>query len=110
MGAIQRSVDKEYSSSDDSRARSWLSWNVVVVLVAGTVYLFANLVPFFTDLVDLLGASCTPMSCWLLPLLIFIRWYKDAPANDRVHVGVLEWVLIVVEISLALVLVIFGTY
>jgi len=108
--AVQKVVDAEYSSPDDKRPRTWLSWNVMVVLVVGAVYLLANIVPFFTDLVDLLGASATPISCWLIPILLFVRWYKNTPANARTTVGPLEWALIALEVTLALVLMVFGTF
>ena len=33
----------------------------------------ANIVPFFGAAVDLLGASVTPISCWLIPLVCYMR-------------------------------------
>jgi len=107
--AILRNVKEDYANPDDPRKRSLAAWNGVVIPTLAAAWLLANLVPFFGDAVDLLGASFTPLSCWLIPIAMFIRYYYDA-GEDRPHVGVFEWIAILAEVSLALVLMFLGTY
>lgn len=101
-------MDVNYSKSSDQRIRSWLGW---VTTVAGTLavsWVLANLVPFFGDAVDLLGASVTPLSCWVIPIAMFVRHWYDS-GEKRPHVSVLEWLVIALEVVLSLVLMVFGT-
>lgn len=88
----------------------WLSWNAVVLSLMALSYLFANLVPFFGDLVDLLGASCTPMSCWIMPIILYCRWYADGAGKTGIKTSRLEWAIMAAEMLLAIVLTVFGTY
>ncbi|CAK9064730.1 unnamed protein product, partial [Durusdinium trenchii] len=67
----------------------------------------ANLVPFFGAAVDFLGASVTPISCWLIPLLLYMRMCWDFP-EEAEKSWTLEWILIALECLLALILVVFG--
>jgi len=107
-GAVQRAIDREYSDSGDRRWRSWLSWDAIVLVVLLSAWLMANLVPFFADAVGLLGASLTPLSCFVIPILMFMRWYADAGIK-RPHVSGLEWALMFCELALAVALILFGT-
>lgn len=107
--AILKNIKEDYSNPDDPRKRSLAAWNGVVLPTLAAAWLLANLVPFFGDAVDLLGASFTPLSCWLSPILIYFRYLWDA-GEDRPHVSVFEWIVILLEISLALVLMFLGTY
>jgi len=108
--AILKSIAEEYSNPDDPRKRSLAAHNAVVIPTLAATWLLANLVPFFGDAVDLLGASFTPLSCWVVPLLMFFRHYYDCQPEDRPKVGFLEWVLIAGEMALALTLMFLGTY
>merc|ERR1712039_800493 len=99
----------KYASPDDQRKRSMAAWNAVVIPTLFGAWLFANLVPFFGDAVDLLGASFTPLSCWVLPIVMFVRYHWDADDDDRVHVSFLEWTCIAGEMALGLILMVLGT-
>ncbi|CAE8639134.1 unnamed protein product [Polarella glacialis] len=107
-GSLQRFFDPAYASPTDTRKRSWLSWNVVVISTAICAWLFANLIPFFTEAVDLVGASVTPLSCWIIPIGMYLRCSWDCE-DDKLRIGFFEGVLLVIEIALALVLMIFGS-
>jgi len=99
---------EEWSNPEDSRKRSLAAWNGVVISCLVAAWLLANLVPFFGDAVDLLGASFTPLSCWVIPILMFIRYYMDA--EEKPHVSVFEWSCVCCEMVLALILMFLGTY
>jgi len=105
--AILNLAKPKYANPDDPRKRSLAAWNGVVIPTLIAAWLLANLVPFFGDFVDLLGASFTPLSCWVIPILMFLRYYWDA--EEKPSVSIFEWLLIVIEMSLASVLMILGT-
>ncbi|CAE8621643.1 unnamed protein product, partial [Polarella glacialis] len=106
--SLQRLFDGAYASPTDARARSWVSWNAVVISTVACAWLFANLIPFFTEAVDLVGASVCPLSCWIIPIGMYLRCSWDAE-DEKLRIGFLEGVLLVVELALALILMIFGT-
>jgi len=108
--AVHRVADRDFSSSQDTRTRSRMGWCTSVLFIAALAYLTANVVPFFSDAVDLLGASVTPLSCWILPIAMFARYYYDTEPEHRPNVSTLEWVIMAGEMLLAVTLVIFGTY
>lgn len=108
-GAVQRSLDREHAGADDKSWRSRASWALVTACVLGSAWFLANLVPFFGDAVDLLGASFTPLSCWVLPIVMFLRHRKDL-GKEVYPVATAEWVLICCELALAAVLMVWGTY
>jgi len=106
-GFIHQKLDaKNYNGSS---CRSWIGWNAIIVLVMAFAWLFANVVPFFGDLVDLLGASLTPLVCFVIPIVLYVRWYFSG-GKEGASVSVAEWVLISVEITLACALMVFGTF
>eukprot|EP00928_Gymnodinium_smaydae_P033110 TRINITY_DN23809_c1_g2_i1.p1 TRINITY_DN23809_c1_g2~~TRINITY_DN23809_c1_g2_i1.p1 ORF type:complete len:494 (-),score=63.24 TRINITY_DN23809_c1_g2_i1:106-1587(-) len=106
--SCHRLADREFSHASDGRPRSWIGWVIIVVSVMGVSYTFANVVPFFGDAVDLLGASVTPICCFVIPILMFIRFYADA-GEDAPDVSTMEWIVIALELLLAFILIVFGT-
>jgi len=107
--AILTKAKEKYADPDDQRKRSLLAWNVAVIGTLFSAWLFANLVPFFGDAVNLLGASFTPLSCWVMPLLMFLRYYIDAEGEERPRVTIFEWLIMAAEMALGLVLMVLGT-
>eukprot|EP00928_Gymnodinium_smaydae_P088997 TRINITY_DN73012_c0_g1_i1.p1 TRINITY_DN73012_c0_g1~~TRINITY_DN73012_c0_g1_i1.p1 ORF type:complete len:503 (-),score=101.81 TRINITY_DN73012_c0_g1_i1:331-1761(-) len=105
--SIHKAVDKKYAKSSNNSLRSWSGWVALVFLVLAVAWLFANLVPFFGDMVDLLGASLTPLSCWVIPICMYLRYYVDA--EKKPHISTFEWVVLALEVLLALILMVFGT-
>jgi len=106
---FQTQLDGEYADSNDKRCRSWASWSVFVTLAFAAAYVLANLVPFFVEAVDLLGASVTPISCWMVPIVLFVRWYFDTPEENRPSVSKFEWTVMALEFLFAVVLMVLGT-
>mmetsp|Transcript_99359 Transcript_99359/g.206967 ORF Transcript_99359/g.206967 Transcript_99359/m.206967 type:complete len:478 (+) Transcript_99359:192-1625(+) len=106
--AMLTAAKEEWASPDDPRKRALFGWNVMVIPTIIAAWLLANLVPFFNELVDLLGASFTPLSCWVIPILMFIRYYVDA--EEKPKVSIFEWIAIALEMCLAVVLLFLGTY
>eukprot|EP00440_Ansanella_granifera_P068602 gb/GFBE01074418.1/.p1 GENE.gb/GFBE01074418.1/~~gb/GFBE01074418.1/.p1 ORF type:complete len:291 (+),score=48.71 gb/GFBE01074418.1/:1-873(+) len=93
----------------DGMPESRLSWTVAVVLVVSCSWLVAQIVPFFADLVDLLGASFVPLTCFVIPILLFIRCiYDHGAATLGVSKG--EMVVLGLELFFSLVLMVYGTY
>ncbi|CAK9010796.1 unnamed protein product [Durusdinium trenchii] len=105
--SIHRAVDKRYAHGSDTRPRSWMVWVFIVAFMLLLSWFSANLVPFFGAAVDFLGASVTPISCWLIPLLLYMRMCWDFP-EEAEKSWTLEWILIALECLLALILVVFG--
>lgn len=107
--AIARTIREDWSHPDDTRKRSLSCWCGAVIFAVAAAWLLANLVPFFGDAVDLLGASVTPLSCWVIPILMFCRQYYDTEAEARPKVTAWEWICMALELLLALVLMVVGT-
>mmetsp|Transcript_130668 Transcript_130668/g.279392 ORF Transcript_130668/g.279392 Transcript_130668/m.279392 type:complete len:490 (+) Transcript_130668:77-1546(+) len=94
--------------SDESLG-GWSLWTLVVLVVVSVSWLFAQVVPFFSDLVDLLGASFTPVGCYMIPILFYLRWHMDFGEKDD-SISFVERVVIVIEFALAALLTVAGTY
>jgi len=124
---------------NENNGKAWITWAVLVTSTLVLAYIFSQVVPFFSDFVDLLGASLTPISCFIIPVLCYIRSYVDSgkakkaggnasesesetessssaahevfcPAACAAPVCVLEWIAIALELGLGFTLTIFGTY
>jgi len=94
-------------------AGGWLEdqalWGATVSTILALSWLVSQIVPFFSDLVDLLGASLTPIMCWVLPVILYVRCfhYLQLPGYK---ISSLEWCALIVEVLLAFVLLFGGTY
>lgn len=119
------------ASADEDSPKAWAVWAALVIAVMAMGYTFANVVPFFSDFVDLLGASVTPICCFVIPILTYLRssYPVEVDNADRENSGSnnaggsslgkgenaakvpssFEWVAIGVELTLAVVLTVFGT-
>jgi len=106
-GFLQKVLDKK-AADEKKSLRSMASWAGFASLTLVMAYLVANLVPFFNDAVDLLGASFTPLACWAMPIAMFVRTYKDIPGMPTVSKG--EWLVLSLELVMALVIMVWGTY
>jgi hypothetical protein len=102
--------DPEFA--ENNSMRDWTWWSVVVVIVLFAAWLLGNLVPFFSDLVDLLGTTIGPISCYVIPILSYVRCYRDFQESDMKlsRISSSEWVVIAVEFIIALSLISYGTY
>jgi hypothetical protein len=100
--------DKEGASSDTRKA--WFTWNVIALITFALAWLVSQMVPFFTPFVELLGATLAPLCCMVLPVIMYVKWYHDFHRNDTVStVQKAEWVLIALEVVLALIVMSVGT-
>jgi len=94
---------------NDTSSKGLAGWSATVALSMGFSWLLASIVPFFTDLMELLGAFLTPMACYIVPIVLYVRYLYDKPNKDET-IGPLERGVLVLEVLLSLVLMTFGTY
>lgn len=106
---VQGRLFPDVADPEDPQPKAKWTWAFMTVVVLFCAWLFANTVPFFADAVDLLGASLTPISCWLIPIALYLRYIKDADEAIP-RPGVFETIVIFCEVALALVLMFVGTY
>jgi len=102
-GFFQAKLDPERANPKDMNSSSWISWNVFVGVTLVAAMLTANIVPFFSEAVDVLGALFAPVSCWIIPLALYVRFWYDAGENGP-KVSYAHWALIVAEFAFAAVL------
>lgn len=106
---VQEWVCKDFSNPEDPSLKAQGTWAVVAICVLLLAMFLANVVPFFGDAVDLLGATLTPVSCWLIPIAIYLRFWRDA-GERAPTIGYAEGAIISAEVILAVVVTIIGTY
>jgi len=99
---VHRSL--EGAMADEKTARAWAIWLTVVTGTMVASWLTGNIVPFFSDLVDLLGASLTPFCCWIVPIVLYVY-----SAWDSKGLSAAELALLAVEVGLSVVLMVAGT-
>lgn len=92
---------------DDNTWEAWQTWTTIACGVSFLSWLVANVVPFFSDLVDLLGATMAPIGCYVIPIVLYLRFVHDRPGTGP---GLFEGLLITLEMALSLVLMVAGTY
>mmetsp|Transcript_100507 Transcript_100507/g.174488 ORF Transcript_100507/g.174488 Transcript_100507/m.174488 type:complete len:487 (+) Transcript_100507:35-1495(+) len=95
--------------ADDGSITGWINWVQLVSATMAFAYLIAQIIPFFVDLIDLLGASLTPIVCFVLPIAFYCRQLKDTIKKED-HPGYFESVAIALELLLSAVLFFVGTY
>ena len=60
---------------------------------------------FFTDLVDLLGASLTPVTCWIIPIVIYLQT-ATCKSNKVFQVSTTEKIVIGIELVMSFVVLV----
>jgi len=106
---IHAYCDPEHARSVS--ARSEAGYTLTVVLVLGAAFLVSQVVPFFTPFIDLIGATLAPLCCIVIPLVMYTQWYctfgsrREMGASDAA-----EWVLILLEVALCVLVMTLGTY
>jgi hypothetical protein len=93
----------------DSSSEGWFTWFVIVACSVAIAGLVAQLVPFFVDFVDLLGASLTPLTCYLIPLVCYLVWLRDFGSPED-YPGRAEMFIILLEIVFSVVVIVVGTF
>mmetsp|Transcript_31781 Transcript_31781/g.80358 ORF Transcript_31781/g.80358 Transcript_31781/m.80358 type:complete len:472 (-) Transcript_31781:8-1423(-) len=84
-------------------------WFVIVLIILAFAWLVSQIIPFFSDLVDLLGASLTPIMCWAVPVVLYVRCLETSKLGGTT-ISTWEWCALIVEVLLALILLFGGTY
>lgn len=102
---LTRSLEGAESEQPD---REWRRWVAVVCVTVASTWFMAQLVPFFNDLVDLLGASLTPFACWMVPIGVYVYSMQHTKAQGA-GIGPLEWAVIAVELAVSAALMVAGT-
>jgi len=105
--AVQSGLDPD--AVEDGSARGWAQWWALVTAAVAVACIIAQAVPFFEDLVGLLGASLLPVVSFLAPIALYARWLRDS-GKDEDRVGNLELGVIALEALLAVALLFVGTY
>lgn len=105
--AMMRYADKDPDESHDATAAT--TWGAIVLSVAGIAWLISSVVPFFNDLVDLVGASVTPVACYMIPIVCYVKWVKDF-RSEEYALTTMDIIILTAEFTLSLLLLIFGTY
>lgn len=92
----------------DSKKQVWnTKWVVLISIMLVVCWFISQLIPFFDDLVDLLGATLNPIACFLVPIIYYLRWMID---DDRKNdISIAEWSLIGLEVILAIFILFVGT-
>lgn len=97
------------STEQDESYSAWQMWGVLVAIVAVLAWLVANTIPFFNELVDLVGSTVTPICCYIVPIASYVRWARDFPQKEH-SISKVEGIILALEIILAIILLVFGTY
>lgn len=104
--AAHRAIDVDSVDADDSRG--WGRWALIAFSVTFCSWLLSQLVPFFEDFVELLGASLAPIGCWIIPIVLYARWLRDFGGADK-SPSRFENCVIAAEFMFAMILLVFGT-
>lgn len=83
-------------------------WYLMVSGVMCASWLLAQIIPFLGDLVDLLGATLVPTSCYILPILLLLRCLQER-GPDFLGIGPAELTVVGIEFVLAITLMVFGS-
>lgn len=79
-GAIHRKLSPAGFDADTPLA--WTIWTGIVIAILGFSYISGNVVPFFGDLVELLGSSSLPLACYVIPILLYWKMLSSMPQEE----------------------------
>merc|ERR1719265_2661939 len=99
---VVKEIKKRWSTKEEGPTASWAMVALIVVLSA---WLTAQIVPFFSDLIELVGASLCPLVCYILPICFFLQFDRE-----RQHASPAERVTIYAELVCCVILFFAGTY
>jgi len=101
-----RGLLKEFHRRDMiTSCNTWSAWHYMVLAVLASSWLLAQIVPFFSDLVNLLGSTFTPTIAFMTPMFLYLllaRVQDFTPSR-------LEMVAIAVEVAVSVVMLLYGT-
>jgi len=87
----------------------WMVWFMIVSAALAASWFIAGVIPFFVDLVDIIGALLSPTCCFCLPYWCYFRWLSDYGKDDD-RLSWSEWIFVAIELTLAVLITLFGTY
>lgn len=105
--AIHSYCDQRGCNEDNMRG--WSQWGAIVVATLAASWFIAQLVPFFGDMVELLGGTCTPFCCFVIPIVAYLQWARTM-GGPEAEPSKAEWCLIAVELLLAIALMLAVPY
>jgi len=97
-----------HPSREDDTHIEWIHWACIVVPVAGLSFVVAQSIPFFVDFINLFSSLTTPITSYIIPVLLFVRWHKDT-GHKHCKVSMFEWSALAIEVMLAIVMFVMGT-
>jgi len=104
--AVHRKISPDTADGESETGR--LVWSSTVVGVMLAAICISQTIPFFTDLVELLGAIAAPWTCWIVPILLYVvHMYNSGRLSE---ISKLEWLMFAIELTLAVVVSFGGTY
>merc|ERR1712107_884352 len=85
---VARAAHHRYDSSslDTADTKGWLTWAALTLFFTAGSWLVAQLVPFFEDLMDLLGATIVPLACWFCPVALYL-WHIAPLSKTATLIG-----------------------
>jgi len=99
--AIHTWCDRDSANQDSTN--DWAIWGVIVSTTLSLTWVVAQVVPFFGDFVELLGGTCTPLCCFVIPIGTYLQWLYTSGQPEQAP-SRLEWLAIAAELCVALVL------
>lgn len=105
--AIYRRFVKDDKEDELEPDRAWCA---LVAAVLALSWLISQLVPFFNDLVDVLGTSLVPLCCWLMPIVLLYWQWSQGSGGKRPRISIAEAVVLGLEVVFAVVQSVVGTY
>mmetsp|Transcript_40788 Transcript_40788/g.109452 ORF Transcript_40788/g.109452 Transcript_40788/m.109452 type:complete len:516 (-) Transcript_40788:413-1960(-) len=103
---LQRRCDPEHS--DHHSTRLDFMYTLIIFSVLAAAFIWSQLVPFFTPFIDLIGSTLAPLSCILIPLVMYAQYSRTF--KRRGFGASAEWMLIAVELALCIAVMTLGTY
>merc|ERR1719310_1374571 len=106
-----RAIHKAWDEAgvNDESMLGWASWCMIVCVVVAVSWVVSQIIPFFADLVQMIGSTLSPVNCFIVPVLMYIRWMQDfGGKNDQI--SPFEWSVIALELVFAVILMVAGTY
>lgn len=98
------------AASRDGSVRNWFTWASTVGAMLSCSWFAANLIPRIEDFANLFGASVGPLTCYIIPIVTYIRIYADSKQDTVSRISIVEWILIACWFALSVLLMTYGTY
>jgi len=105
--AIHSALDPAHVGTKTPRV--WVLWTIIVMCALSSSLLVSQVIPFFEDLIEVLGASISPLACWVIPIIMYCHLMRGSDGKGG-SIGPAEASLLSFELALAVVLCLCGTW